>query len=164
MNCLIEAVCEGVVLGAHLISLHAPAAYDSWVDHHGNVEARTRYETVTPGAYVVLGNGATLGAYRNSYGRASVYAGWTFRTEGDRFALTVGAVTGYGRFPTSPVWPGEDGQNYRTYHSGQDVEPLIVPSVRFGLTDSTSLRVGLLARPVKDGAAALHFAIETRLN
>lgn len=164
MNCLIEALCEGVVLGAHLLSLHAPASYVSWEDAHGNVEARTRYETITPGAYVVLANGATVGAYRNSYGRPSVYAGWTFRTQDDRFAVTVGAVTGYGRFATSPVWPGPDGKNYRTYHDGNDVEPLIVPSVRFSLTEATSVRLGVLARPVKDGAAALHVAIETRLD
>ncbi len=110
---------EAWTIGLHLLTAHAVPGY----------------EAVTPGAYARHESGFTLGAYRNSIGRASAYAGWTFETEDRRFALTVGAVTGYerrcridrfehaGGIATVPRCSG---------HTGGKVGPLLAPSVRLG--------------------------------
>jgi hypothetical protein len=97
MNCILEGLCDVAVVGAHLISLHSSPTYVSAHDNFHDIDYRTRYEWVTPGAYVRMANGATAGAYRNSLGKASVYVGWTWQTDDERFALTVGAVSGYRR-------------------------------------------------------------------
>lgn len=95
-----------------------------------------------PGVYVRLANGATAGVYRNSYGNTSVYAGYTAEALGRHVALTVGGVTGYG---------------------ARTVCPLVVPSVRLGLTDTMSLRIAYLPKPPHYGhTAGVHFSIEGR--
>ncbi len=106
------------ILGLHLLTAHAAQGY----------------EAITPGAYARHESGFTVGAYRNSIGRPSAYAGWTFETEDRRFALTVGAVTGYekrcridrfeheGGIATVPRCSGHTGK----------VGPLISPSVKIG--------------------------------
>lgn len=68
--------------GAHLLSFHKPGSH---------------METVTPGLYALHSSGVTLGAYRNSEGKFSTYAGYS--TE----YLTVGLVTGYNRRPVLPM-------------------------------------------------------------
>lgn len=104
-------------IGLHLLTAHAVPGY----------------EAVTPGVYARHESGLTFGAYRNSIGRRSAYAGWTF--ESGRFALTVGAVSGYGRrcrvdrfehaggIATVPRCSG---------HTGGKLGPLLAPSVRIG--------------------------------
>lgn len=109
------------VLGLHLLSAHVSPGF----------------ETVTPGAYVTCDNGATFGAYRNSIGRPSLYAGHTWQR--GRFALSAVALTGY---PLAPVVPG------------------LIPSVSFGLGAKTSGRLALVLAP--RGGSAVHFSVEFR--
>lgn len=119
---------SGIVLGLHLATAHSAPGF----------------EAATPGIYMRAGYGFTAGAYRNSYGKGSAYVAWTLET-GDflgqrRFALTVGAVTGY---PARPVLP------------------LLVPSVRFGLSDDVSLRLAFIPKPPEIGSAyGLSLSIE----
>lgn len=121
---------NGIVLGLHLATAHSAPGF----------------ENANPGVYLRAESGFTAGAYRNSYGRASAYLGWTFES-GDflgqrRFALTVGAVTGY---------------------PARAVSALLVPSVRFGLVDDVSLRLAFIPKPPEIGAAyGLHLSIENQ--
>lgn len=125
---------EAWTLGLHLISLHAPNCHDD-----GGL--CKRYEALTPGIYARAPSGLSFGAYRNSYGRGSVYAGWTFETPDKRFALTVAGVTGYPQ---------------------RGLRPMALPSIRWDLGAKTSLRIA--AAPKVGGSAALvHFAIEYKL-
>ena len=118
------------VLGLHLISAHWPGCYDF------EGECR-RYEVATPGIYARHEDGATFGAYRNSYGRPSAYAGWTFETKDKRFALTVAGVTGY---PAAPL------------------RLMVAPSVRFPIGGMSVRLAG--APKIGASAALLHLALE----
>lgn len=122
------------VIGLHLLSQHDPACYPT----HGRCE---RYNNANSGIYARAPIGLTLGAYRNSYGRPTAYAGWTFETRDRRFALTVGGATGYPRAA---------------------LVPLVAPSVRIGLTDTLALRLAGAPRVGKDSAAIVHLALEWR--
>ena len=80
---------NGWILGLHLFSAHV-----------GHVDPGMELRWVTPGLYVVAPNGATVGAYRNSIDRDTVYAGWTWHTGWNTrlfndITLTAGAATGY---------------------------------------------------------------------
>lgn len=161
MNCILEGLCDVAVVGAHLISLHSSPTYVSAHDNFHDIDYRTRYEWVTPGAYVRMANGATAGAYRNSLGKASVYVGWTWQTDDERFALTVGAVTGYRRDFTV-ILNRDWGHEPRVEKRGQALQPLVVPSVRFALDDRTALRLGYVPAPHKDSAAVVHLSIEKK--
>lgn len=115
-----------LLIGAHLLT-----------QHYGDTRG---LESVTPGIYLRLNNGATVGAYSNSYGKGSVYAGWTFSTPDERFALTVGAVTGY---------------------PAKRVTALAAPSVRFDIGGGFAARVAYLPKPPGFGqASGLHLAVE----
>lgn len=117
-------VLQGMVIGLHLLTAHTAGGM----------------EPMNPGLYVRMPAGFTAGAYRNSEGCGSAYAGWTVETADRRFALTVGGVTGY---------------------RGSKLSPLVVPSVRVGLTRHASLRVAYLPKPPRYGrSAGLHFSIE----
>jgi hypothetical protein len=118
---------RGMTVGAHLATAH--------LGDHG--APREGWQNVNPGLYVRLANGITAGAYWNSERRTSAYAGWTLATSDDRWALTVGAVTGYG-----------------------GVKPLLAPSVRIGLTKAVSVRLTLLAAP--KASPAIHVSAERR--
>ncbi len=137
-------------LGLHLGTAHSSPTYTvtgpvldrDTLQPIGMYTQQRRYESFNPGLYLRLDSGATAGFYRNSYGRWSTYAGWTWQTAGDRFALTVGAVTGY---PT------------------RSVSPLIVPSVRFDLAGATSARLSLLPKtPGTAESTGLHLSLERR--
>jgi hypothetical protein len=87
-------------------------------------------EWATPGIYAVHPSGATASVYRNSHGRASVMAGYTWQWLDGRLALTLGAVTGYG---------------------AASVLPVLLPSLRLPLQDGWGLRVTLVP-PIKEPA------------
>lgn len=108
---------SGWILGLHLFSVHAQPGY----------------ERVTPGLYAMSPSGLTVGAFRNSEGGRSVYAGCTW--QGQRFGMTVGAVSGYRR---------------------AGMLPLVVPSVRLG----DSARLSAIPNPF--GPWALHLSFERR--
>jgi hypothetical protein len=120
------------IVGLHLWSSHFGACYDL-------IGECKPYESATVGIYAKAPGGFTFGAYRNSYGKPSAYAGWTFETKDRRFALVVAGITGYDR---------------------ATVVPAVVPSVRFYLGGHTALRIAGLPRFEKGGASVLHFALE----
>ena len=123
---LLTVVCLNVQAAPELIGLHL-----------GSVHRHEGMNNFNPGVYARWENGFTAGTYRNSMNRQTVYAGWTWHDEDDRFAVTLGGATGYSR----------------------KVEPIIVPSVRVGLTDTMSMRLALAA--CKNNPA-IHLSIERR--
>lgn len=115
---------NGWILGAHLFTAHVAGGF----------------EPVNPGIYARSAEGFTAGAFRNSYGRLSVYGGMTWEAPGGHLALTAGLVTGY---------------------PGSTVYPLIAPSVRVGLGERYSARFTVLPKPPRGaGSAALHLSVE----
>lgn len=126
---------EAWVIGLHLLSLHSPNCHDTrW--------SCEPYNNVNAGIYARAPSGLTFGAYRNSYGRPSAYAGWTFETDSKRFALSVAVASGY---PARPI------------------NPLVVPSVRFDLAGQWSLRLSGGPRIDSKGATVVHASIERPL-
>jgi hypothetical protein len=113
-------------VGLHLVSAH----------QHGGLNG------INPGIYARFDNGLTVGTYRNSYGRQSVYAADTFETDqvhGFSAALTVGAITGY---PAAKVMP------------------MLAPSVAYHF-GADAVRLALVPKPPSHGSsAALHLMIE----
>ena len=109
--------------------------------HLATVHSASGFCNINPGAYAVWENGFTVGAYRNSEcERVSAYAGWTWQTEGRlRAGVTAGLITGYRRAP---------------------VMPLLVPSVSFDVSPSTTVRLSFIPKVEKGGANALHFSLE----
>lgn len=94
------------VVGLHVASVHLPE--------------REGMNDVNPGAYVILENGATLGAYRNTLRQPSVYAGVTWSR--GPFSLTAGVMR-----MSKP--PRDDlGRPY--LRPGATWGPLLVPSWR----------------------------------
>lgn len=158
MDCILNALCEGLVVGLHLISLHSNPTYTTSLSRMGRELDSERYQSVTPGLYVRAPNGFTAGAYRNSFGKPSVYAGWTFSTEDETFAVTVGAVTGYRRRIHVDHGPGT--APYET--DGRALEPVLVPSVRLPITDTIAVRLAYVPEPRKESTSVFHLAIETR--
>jgi hypothetical protein len=103
--------------GAHLVSFHKPG---------------THMETITPGAYALhIPTGATLGAYRNSEGKFSAYAGVTL--ERGPWQVTLGVVTGYAK---------------------RRVLPMVAPSYKF----DNGYRVSIIPNPF--GQSAVHISKE----
>ena len=124
-----RAADGGTVVGLHLATAHFGG--------HG-------LKPENPGLYARHASGATGGCYRNSYDRWSCYAGHTWQSPGQDFALTAGAVTGY---------------------PARRVMPLLVPSARIPLptwlAGGASLRVAYIPKPMKHGTASgLHLSTE----
>lgn len=113
------SICAALALGIHLGTYH--------------FDRNRGYEEFNPGAYVRCDN-ITAGAYRNSEGKPSVYAGYTGRPFASiPLDVTVGGVTGYRR---------------------STVVPLLVPSVRIG-----DARLSLLL-PLEKGGGGVHLSWE----
>jgi hypothetical protein len=108
--------------------------------HTFSVHERSGFNNVNPGMYVRLDNGLTAGFYKNSYTRESGYVAYTVETDRQlSVAITVGGVTGY---PAARVMP------------------LVVPSIAYHF-DKSAVRLGIVPRPPKAGAAAaLHLMVE----
>jgi hypothetical protein len=128
------------ILRAAALLLAATTAHaDTTVGMHlGSWHSQPGYNNTNPGAYVRLDSGATLGAYRNSFRRTTVYLGKTWETEGQglRLAVTAGACTGYDK----PV--------------------LVVPSMSAPVGPAR-LRIAFIPKVEKGGAAVVHAAVET---
>lgn len=115
--------------------------------HLASAHSRPGFEGFNPGLYVVAPAGAAAGVYRNSYGRASAWAGWLFEAPlGDTplaAGLVVGVVTGY---PAAAVLP------------------LAAPSLAWRAGERCTLRLTALPKPPRHGsAAALHLSVEHAL-
>lgn len=96
------------------------------------------FNNVNPGVYAECSNGLTVGTYENSVFKQSVYVGKTWTDATDHFELTAGAITGYG-----------------------GVKPLLVPSIKFHVTEHSAFRLSLLKPPW--GPTAVHFSLEWKL-
>lgn len=111
--------------------------------HLASAHAQPGFEAATVGVYAQDPQGVTLGVLRNSEGRVSVYAAQTWHSADGRWALTAGGISGY-------------------RHAA--VSPLLVPSARVPLGESSALRVSLIPKPPrKGGSSALHLSLEWRL-
>ncbi len=121
---------DAIIIGLHLATAHFGAA-------------AAGLESVTPGIYLRTPGGITAGAYRNSHGLASVYAGMTWTTADGRWSITAGGVTGYPR---------------------AKVSPLLVPSMRLPIGGTQwATRLAYLPKPHSDGAQGLHISLERAL-
>lgn len=128
-----------VVIGLHLVSVHLPA--EPWQNN------------VNPGVYVRSASGLTVGAYRNTLSRPSIYIAQSFELAPEglaplRFALTVGVVSGYRiKRVDQPCPPGT-----RPDHACYTLEgltnahllPMLTPSVSMPLGGSNSLRLSFI--------------------
>ncbi len=135
---------HGLVIGVHLFSVHSESDLNNR----------------NPGLFVRTPSGFTAGFYENSISgtrfagngsprRISTYAAWTFETESQRFAVTVGGSTGYGRdeqvvcLQTNEFGCAEQ----QRLNKIPTVVPFVVPSFRMGITGSTFARIGYVYTP-----------------
>ena len=83
---------EGLIIGLHLVSHHAP----EYVDQNNR----------NFGAFIITESGLTAGFYRNTLRRTSLYVG--HYAQWQHVTLRVGAITGYrdGLEPLPMVAPG----------------------------------------------------------
>lgn len=152
------------VIGVHLVSYHSTDTYTTYRTERytecqqlGNArtcESGTRrhysehkYNNVNPGMYWRDDSGLTAGFFKNSYGRMSVYGGWTFESSQwhDLSAsVTLAAVTGY---------KGRGGSG--------SLRPMVMPGVSWQFSKSTAVRV--LGGPTKDGGSLIHLTLERKL-
>lgn len=79
---------DAQVLGMHTASVHVPSY--SWQSNEN------------PGLYLRTQSGLTVGAYRNTLSRQTVYAGWTWPVAGP-VDMTLAAATGYRVAPVVPM-------------------------------------------------------------
>lgn len=157
---------QAITLGAHVGSVHVPA--------------REYQHNVNPGLYLrVHGgpvDGLTLGAYRNTLGRRSVYlahtSSWATGTAIGSVDLTLGVISGYQRRCSSirhqiqtPLGP--HGSRVTTWRettcygtSPGALAPLVAPSITLPFAVlSLTPRVTLLVNP-RDHGTALHLSVE----
>jgi hypothetical protein len=142
------------VVGLHLRSVHAdngkaPAGSYGWNDNNAGAYARWR-------------NGFTVGAFRNSLDRNSAYVGWTLSDNADRFSVTLAALSGYDKLTDGPgdhqAVRCDKANGCRRVALQRVILPVIVPSVRLGLTNHLSARISAIAPPGQP--AAVHFSLE----
>ena len=96
---------------------------------------RDRLSSDTYGAYWVGDSGLTLGAFRNSYRRTSIYAAYTL--QGDVFGVTAGVASGYGK-----------------------PRLMVMPTARLRLGGGAALRIGYVPRVKRDASAVVHLMAE----
>jgi hypothetical protein len=136
-------ICASLILGAHLVSYHTAR--------------EPYYHNVNPGVYVEC-DGWTAGAYRNTLGRNSLYAGYTLHQ--GPFALSLGVASGYQKKITP--WACRSGYisteaNPCTLGIGTSngkVIPMIAPSVLLG-----PARLWYLPR-VGSSSSAFHLSLQ----
>lgn len=140
---LLMTMCGTPAEAAPTVGLHTLTWHDKDRPEGG------RYEWVTPGAYLRLGDahgGPTVGVLRNSLARWGAYAGWTWSTD-ERAplsaAFTAAGITGY---PMAPV------------------VPLLAPSLRLRVGDRAALRLITIPQwHPKQGASVASLALEWEL-
>lgn len=156
---LLSAYCQARAdtIGFHLYTPHFAEDKD--------VPERLRNSDVTPGLYWRGDSGLTLGVVRNSLRRPAVYAAYTVQSDDKRWALSLGAITGY-RYRTESgpdLCPSPHGRkriDSCTYDHGKTrahLRPLIAPSWAWIEAEpyiGATPRVALLGK-------AISFSIET---
>lgn len=138
---------------------------DTWGLHIASVHVPQRGERdINPGLYWRSDDGITLGGYRNSLGRASVYAGLTI--ESGPWALTAGVLYGYQAQTSctrSAEWYGGFIAHCDTGPgSSTKFVPLFAPSVRLPGAWGWSPRL-ILMPPYRGSATAINLSIEKQL-
>jgi hypothetical protein len=120
LTALLSGHVAAATLGAHIATAHIP---------------RGEFNNINPGVYARFDGGLTVGAYRNSFRRTSIYAGKTWESgalmAGARVALTAGVISGY----EHPL--------------------LLVPSLAIG-----HVRLAYVPPAEKAGSHALHLMLE----
>jgi hypothetical protein len=144
----IRLLAVGTLLALTTLSSCAPAHAEGLTigAHLGSWHSQPGFNNANPGLFVRAKSGLTAGVYRNSIRRTSTYVGYTASwaiTPRVDASVTVGAITGYTVAP---------------------VMPMVVPSLRVGLTEQLSARVIYIPRVhEKQGADVLHLALEWSL-
>lgn len=125
-----ERCAAETVVGAHLGSHH-------WSDAPRN--------NVNPGAYVRLESGLTVGAYRNSFYRPTLYVGMSWAIPGTPIDVTAALATGY------------DGHPYSS-----PVTVLLVPSIASPWLGDWRVRLSAVPRLSRNQDGIAHLSIESR--
>lgn len=149
---MLATAVASLVIGAHVYTAHAPG-------HDGPA-----LQDFNPGLYARTESGLTFGAVRNSLGRPSLYLAQTWETQDKRFALTVGAISGYQyrriegqRVCRAGYVHAEANPCYYMHGKTNAVlRPLIAPSIALPAIGGVTPRVSLLGKGV-------HFSIEAKL-
>lgn len=111
--------------------------------HVASIHSKSGFCGLNLGAYYRWEAGWQVGGYRNSECRASFYVGWHIETSGRlRAGIGLGGVTGY---------------------KGQGVQPVVMPSVAYSLTERESIRLIFLPKRDPKSAAVLHMTLEHQL-
>jgi hypothetical protein len=100
---------SNIVLGVHLASVHVPSYNEQ--------------QNFNPGLYARLENGVTIGSYRNTYNKTTVYAGYT-TPEYYKISLTATLASGY----------------QQEIHKGY-LTPVLAPSIRLPEVGTISPRI-----------------------
>jgi hypothetical protein len=111
-------------IGIHVGSRHEPVRRPNG----------QKFNNSNPGVYLRWDNGVTVGGYRNSEYRTSVYAGWTWASSACGPAVTFGVITGYAK----------------------GTIPLIVPS----LCVLDHVRLSFIPKIEPKGSNVLHLSLE----
>jgi hypothetical protein len=118
----------GPAVVLHLTSTHSRSGFDN-----GNLGLAHQWA-----------NGVVVGAFHNSYGRTSAYAGWLWRIDAaGRWGLFLGGATGYGE--TDERLP---------------IAPVLAPSIRLPLTAEIAARLSWFMDPREGAAQVLHLSLE----
>jgi hypothetical protein len=116
----------------------------AWGLHLASVHSSPGFDSRTLGLSHRWPNGVTVGAFNNSYGKASAYAGWLWSIDAaGRFGLFLGAATGYG--DTDESMP---------------LAPIVAPTVRWRFDDRWAARLSWFADPREGAAQVLHLSLE----
>lgn len=141
-----------LIIGVHLLSAHVP-----------NEDGM---KNTNPGIYFRTEDGITGGIYKNTLGRTSAYAGYTF-TSGP-VSLTVGAVSGYSierrERPCNDRRANVKNEGSRCYQeeggSRNRLAPMIAPSINGPDFAGISPRLTYLPKLGANRYNVLHLSLE----
>lgn len=138
---------DGLVIGLHLVSAHSAPGLNNQ----------------NPGVYLRAPSGATAGFYENSISRTrfggnngrqriSTYAGWTWETSSQTWAISIAGVTGYGRDEQDVCVERTQFGGFGCARSEHlEAVPAVIPMVwltgRWALADAWAARIGYTAAP-----------------
>lgn len=143
--CFAFGTSHAQTIGLHLASVHVPA--------------RDYQRNFNPGLYVITENGIAFGAYRNTLGRTSVYAGLAIGA--GPVTLMAGLATGYQKrvMPMTCNNAGSTGCWHVVGSTNARLVPMLSPSIRLpevaGITPRVSYVPGLGLN-----ASAFHLSVE----
>lgn len=138
----------GICLTMAVVTFVSPPAHAGTLGLHVGSQHfpnRPRLANANPGLYYKADNGVTVGAFRNSLSRSSVYLAYTANVWGP-LDLTVGAISGYRL---------RNGYGFNNAH----LAPLIAPSVRLPRLGGVTPRLTFIP-PMKNVTAVVHLSLE----